>query len=898
MKRIDKIYNKLKEICAKQYQQYQEITGVSASELSEALEIHRTNVSSELNKLIREEQIEKIKGRPVLYRVKNTDSQKEDISDNALDKIIGSKLSLKNAVQQAKSAVMYPPRGLHILLHGETGTGKSMFAETIYHYAKEIGKIKGNGEFVSFNCADYAHNPQLLMSQLFGVKKGSYTGADRDRKGLVEKANGGILFLDEVHRLPPEGQEILFHLIDKGLYRKLGETETENKAEVLIICATTENIESSLLKTFTRRIPMLIHLPSIKERTPEERFELINFFLRNEGINVASDITMTSNALKGFLLYDCPQNIGQLKSDIKLSCANAFLESKMRKDTSIVIHSEDLPEYVRRGLFKYRENKDKIDKFVIGDLITFSIRESSLQIKQEQDVFNLYDTIDKKMQTLELKGLDPKDIKLIMSLEIEKYVTSYVFNVERRDVEDLYKVVDKEIVKIVDEFLTHAEQELHREFHSKIFYGLSMHIASAIERIRSGKVIHNPQLEEIKKNYGVEFSLSRYFVLQLQEIYSIEIPEAEVGFITMFLTLETEQEEAEGKVGILVMMHGESTASSMVAVANKLLGETQAVAYDVSLSEKYEDAFEKITGIVKQIDTGKGVLLLVDMSSLVFFGNMLQKKTGIEIKVVEMVSTPMVIEASRKAMLKASLEEVYRSVTQTSPYVSKMYKEHFNEQENIKENIIITACTTGEGTAMKLKSILDERYNLSKNNIDILPINIYGKKEFKRKIQDIKAYKNILAVVSAVNPEDDTLLYLSVSDIFDKQKLSILDGKIHSLTELELLDTLKDDMKKNFEIDFEKFVAAFKSFYNSLLNKGVYIHDDILIGLMLHIACGVERIVKGDEPIPLEDKDALIEAHPREFGYVKKALKNIESAFHIRMGQDERARIMKMIYCL
>lgn len=92
-----------------------------------------------------------------------------------------------------------------------------MFAEVMYSFAKEIGRIKRNAPFVTFNCADYANNPQLLMSQLFGVKKGAYTGADKDRMGLVEKADGGILFLDEVHRLPPEGQEMLFYLIDKGL---------------------------------------------------------------------------------------------------------------------------------------------------------------------------------------------------------------------------------------------------------------------------------------------------------------------------------------------------------------------------------------------------------------------------------------------------------------------------------------------------------------------------------------------------------------------------------------------------------------------------------------------------------------------------------------------------------
>lgn len=80
----------------------------------------------------------------------------------------------------------------------------------MYDYALEIKAISETAPFIIFNCADYAENPQLLLSQLFGHVKGAYTGAAVLKKGLVEKADGGILFLDEVHRLPPEGQELLY----------------------------------------------------------------------------------------------------------------------------------------------------------------------------------------------------------------------------------------------------------------------------------------------------------------------------------------------------------------------------------------------------------------------------------------------------------------------------------------------------------------------------------------------------------------------------------------------------------------------------------------------------------------------------------------------------------------
>lgn len=102
------------------------------------------------------------------------------------------------------------------------------------------------------------------------------TGAAQDSPGLIAKADGGILFLDEIHRLPPEGQEMLFTFIDKGIYRPLGESAQVHEASVQIIGATTESSES-FLSTFNRRIPMAITLPNLASRSLDERYEIISF---------------------------------------------------------------------------------------------------------------------------------------------------------------------------------------------------------------------------------------------------------------------------------------------------------------------------------------------------------------------------------------------------------------------------------------------------------------------------------------------------------------------------------------------------------------------------------------------------------------------------------------------
>lgn len=250
--------------------------------------------------------------------------------------MIGAKGTLKAAIQQAQAAVLYPPHGLHTLFFGATGVGKSSMAEAMYQFAVEQKVMKQDAPFVVFNCADYAKNPQLLLAQLFGYVKGAFTGAQQDKPGLVVQADGGILFLDEIHRLPPEGQENLFYLIDKGVYRRLGEVQFQQKANILIVGATTESPESSLLLTLRRRIPMTIELPSLADWSLRERLQLIFHFFNEEADRIGRELLIPRELIAALITYECPGNAGQLHSDIRVLLAKAFLRTMHQGEQAAV----------------------------------------------------------------------------------------------------------------------------------------------------------------------------------------------------------------------------------------------------------------------------------------------------------------------------------------------------------------------------------------------------------------------------------------------------------------------------------------------------------------------------------------------------------------------------------
>jgi transcriptional regulator with AAA-type ATPase domain len=174
--------------------------GFSAEEVAEQISIDRTNASRDLNLLAQEGVIERIPGRPVLFRLSAPaaeNHQKKEHPENnrhqpsaqpsaTIDKaikpstisasiqngavvtsfetLIGSNDGLKVAIQQAKAAILYPPRGLHTLLYGPSGVGKTTLARLMHAFALELKALPPDAPFISFNCADYAGNPQLLMA--------------------------------------------------------------------------------------------------------------------------------------------------------------------------------------------------------------------------------------------------------------------------------------------------------------------------------------------------------------------------------------------------------------------------------------------------------------------------------------------------------------------------------------------------------------------------------------------------------------------------------------------------------------------------------------------------------------------------------------------------------------
>lgn len=727
--------------------------------------------------------------------------------NSSFKNIIGSEGSLKPFIQLAKAAMLYPPHGLHTLILGATGVGKSELAVAMYEFSKSSKMIKENAPFIVFNCADYADNPQLLMAQLFGYVKGAFTGADIDKEGLVEKADKSLLFLDEVHRLPPEGQELLFYLIDKGKFRRLGETETERKVQVTILAATTENPDSMLLTTFRRRIPMTIELPLLDRRPLKERLKIIKSFIRKEASRTHNSIKVSKDALKAFLLYDCPGNVGQLRSDIQVSCARSFLNHVVNKAKIMKITIDELPSDTKKGLLKIKNNRSEIQKLPINSDIIIHPGSKPDKIVGNENIYifpnEIYKYIEERYKYLQNQDMNQEVINYIIGNEMEERLEKLIKKVEDniRPIEkkDLIKIVGIEVVNAVEKIIKIAKWKLGIGA-DKLYYVLAVHLSTTIERLNKGKMIKNPQLNKIKTEYKTEFKIAMEMTEILQEELNIKLSEDEAGFITMYLRMMTKERETEveGRVGVVIISHG-NVANGMSDVANRLLGVAHAKSVEMSLDESPEIALDRALDVVKSVDEGKGVLLLVDMGSLITFGELITEKTGIKTRSLNRTDTVMVIEAVRRSILPdADLDEIADTLEEKSKYISRLVsldkKIKSNDSQRCK--VIVTICITGQGSAQKIKELLEGVTSKYEDPIKIIPIGAL-ESNIKNVILDIQRRNDVVAIVGTVDPNMSNTPFISLENIVKGDGVNRLKNLIEDV-DIKAIDEEKN--KQEFKL--------------------------------------------------------------------------------------------------
>ena len=839
--------------------------GVTAQSIAEIFGIKRNVASHYLNLLEKEGKLQKGTNRPVHFSIPTDTEKKAEECNNMIDerpaaqkevsvfsKFIGYNGSMEQVIEKCKAAVNYPVNGLTMIICGASGVGKSYLASLIHQYAVESGAVEKNAPFVVLNCADYANNSELLSSVLFGHVKGAFTGANEEKQGLLAEADGGYLFLDEVHNLSAENQEKLFLFIDSQKYRMLGDSKNWQTAKVRLLFATTEDIHSTLLATFRRRIPFEIRIPDFLERSYGERFLLVSSFFQNEAEILKKNICVDSEYFRRMLNLHEEGNIGAVKSKIKVLCAQAYSqqrEEELRITTPGKESSDSFHFYWNRP-----EKKKWMSSYQIFSNITGCFV-SGMNYSKIEEVLDLFlQTITRRLEEnkkennfCEIPPFRHYEEKCRNS--INKILKSYGYRLNELEIDEFYKMV---IAVLFDE----------------TFFGAAFKISGY----------------EKKKYRKYEVMISRILDAVLED-YNDNVREFLQTILTVWLS---DKVKVKSKINALILMHGEHNASSMASLANEMIGDYVYEAFDMPIQVHTEELIVKVNDYVRDIETNEGLVLLVDMGSLERMYDKISRNVDGDLVIVNNVSTAFALELGFSLFDKA---DIYR-ITQMDMSQFNMKMQYYKGLSQ-KPNIIVS-CISGEGIAVEIKEILSRYVNT--DEIDILTMDY---SELKKQLNRGSAedFHNTIVVFTTTPLSSTVVPVMNVEDLVNGftnpsfPEFMLNKENVREFTnDIIKLFTLKGVASRlrflNPEVvmqEVDQVIRGYENYYH------VQLPNFLRINLFLHTSIMIERVLVKEESGKIDSIDTEgINEESRKFIEVSKDIfKSIMMKYKIEISDAE-----------
>lgn len=783
--RIDRVRDFVLQSCMQALQEGRQ-PGVRAQEVADALGIWRNDAAVDLNTLVSRGELRRSGKKNILFFPAYLDGspdqatggqgaaaqaasakQERGLAADAFARLVGANGSLRYQIEAAKSAVSYPPNGLHMLITGQPGVGKSLFSETVWQYATETGVFHAHAKdgtvpFVRFNCAEYADNPQLLLSHLFGHKKGAFTGAAEDKVGLVEEASNGILFLDEIHCLTHTGQELFFTLLDTGLFRRMGETTTR-QSRFMLIGATSKPVSDTLLDTFRRRIPILIQIPNLSERPPKEKLDLIRLFFTKEANRLQLPIEVTADVVEILSVYNGESNIGDLMNIIQIACAKSYFAYRALRDPGkrvLQIRADDLsiqPEHEIRSGPESGEEHRPVRPMLIqpGD---------KLDSGGAAFITSIYDLMDRQAGG---KAVSQPDM---LRADSQYRSMMDLLQQEAHSPELLDGMLSRAALRAANEILERAALELGRSYSAGTHVTLAMHLQHYLDRVRSGLLIYNSHLTHIRTQNQVEMDFLERRQEWLSGLLRAKVTEDEIGFLAVFLSQPNVGRRLP-EVGLVAVSCGRETARSMVEFANRTFGIHYARWVDNKSLYSKEQLFDSLCGCVKAYCGQGGALILSDVDSFSGMEREISAAAGVPCRVFQALDQWLVLEAC-KLMLTAchDLDSAYGSLCRA--YGQRMEMLYFSavgkggamaaKRSPVPQHqAVLTLCTTGAGTAERVQAFLAKLLG-HRSETEIIPMSVLDDipAEVRRLGDDLKL------IIGTIDPQIRQVPFISVEQLF------------------------------------------------------------------------------------------------------------------------------------
>lgn len=668
----------------------------------------------------------------------------------------------------------------------------------------------------------------------------------------MKEADGGYLFLDEVHRLSSENQEKLFSFIDSGQFYQMGDNAHPIKSNVHLIMATTENPEEVLLTTFLRRIPVHVTLPDFVKRPIDERLTLLRFLFYQEAKTISKKIEVDPYVVSALLQVVHSGNIGYLKNVIQVSCAAAYQEQRNEdtiqlKMSNVLLDSlstfEDFGSFELDPAKPFQRIPQSITQQKLADLLT--------KLENLNDNFNNQTVNECKISIQRFSKFVP-EWALKSGLHLQH---------QRR----FEQIIEKRF-------------GLKETSYLEPFFYLFYENHFVIE-----KELHNHLYSKLKKEFPRSIHVAQSFYKELPVLDE----NSQKSLVLILSLLLSEHIDESIQLRGLMVAHGENTATSIQSVVNSLCGTYIFDAIDMPIDTGVGRIIDEANKLIDSFNTNRGFVLMVDMGSLGQLYSEVNSHLDGDLLVVNNLTTLTALDIALKIQQNMPFKKIAEDADDEYQ-IDVQYYEGFSQSTNI-----LVSCISGMGIAEKVSEIIQQ---FLPDEIKVIPIDYPSLKQ-KIATQDWKYFDRTLFVLTTIDLREDVQFkHMNLYGLLDASGEQKLRNWLVDYMSLEQVDNFINQLVRFFS---KEGISERLSFLNpdvvikqveAINNKYEnYYHlnldGKVRLNLYMHIALMIERL--------MVQKNTEIDIKPhteeeRDFFQITKSIfQPVELKYNIKISNYE-----------
>lgn len=869
----------------------------TANDISETLNISRNLASQYLNDLVKESRAIKVNSRPVYFFHKRNVELSAQISFDTctfsgldefmlktgnrdackdFQKAIGHYLSLSSCIEQCKAAIHYPPAGLPVLFWGPPGTGKSFLSRLMFEYGKNQHVLGPDARYIEVDCGEYIQDRKKFVRKLWGTD---------GQKGWLAEADKGMLFLDDIDRLPWESQELLLSYLSSGQYR-IEDTGETKRSEARLVFAASRPPGEALFKGLARRIPIVIPIPALSERTIDEKEEMLISFLRREGRRMGVEVSVSRQAFGCMMDYPFENNIDELKACITSCCASAYME---KSQDGIQIQTYHLPDYILGELKLETDVKDE-------PLIRISSYSRGSSLDQAVSFFQLildeYQDFQKGTQTLET-----------MTRAIESHMKDYYD----------YLIYSQKLVNVR---ISTYEQLINQIFQSvgetygffmskKYSYLLArcLYIQQRGEHTLSRWMKANQETAEglmsvISQNLPRESVIMRRIIGLIHQNLDIETDIINQLLLLLGIKSQSQTIPMNLTAGI-ILSHGYSTASSIADAANQIIGKKVFEAIDMPLDEKSQDIAAVLEKYIERYIASRDIVLMVDMGSLEQINEEMKNMPDVNIGIINNISTALAVDIGIGINGGQDMEEILRQASQNNICTYRVIR-------NVKKEDAIVFCgEKGLDMADRIKDMIMKSFE-GPVPVQFVSCDYYRLARNGRQEAVFGSYQ-VKCIIGLFDPEIEGIPFIALENMISMNAADQISQIFSEYMDERQLELFIQNLLKNFTLqnvvesitilnpsklldEVEQWVAGLQQI------TGQRIDQRVITGLYVHLCCMVERLVTKTAIETYQDLESFQREQKEFIGQVKECFRDIASHYKVELPVSEIAYLYDYIH--